>query len=242
MNRYIGKLLSAVLLACLFVACEQDEVELYGEKAYLVFEMPTSGNDNTPRDSLILSFPLKGDDCTEDTLWFKMRVIGRSAPFDREITFKINESGTTAKTENYKLEPCHIPADSFKVDVPLVVYRAGLKDTIVRLELDIEPNEYFGIGFSEVSKGIFLWGDTMIMPDNWYTGFDSYYRYFGEYTETRYVFILQSLGFDELPSLGNYLTFKEYNRKVRAALYEYNQNHDEPLSDELGPVSFPDNV
>ena len=198
--------------------------------------------DNTPRDSLILSFPLKGDDCTEDTLWFKMRVIGRSAPFDREITFKINESGTTAKTENYKLEPCHIPADSFKVDVPLVVYRAGLKDTIVRLELDIEPNEYFGIGFSEVSKGIFLWGDTMIMPDNWYTGFDSYYRYFGEYTETRYVFILQSLGFDELPSLGNYLTFKEYNRKVRAALYEYNQNHDEPLSDELGPVSFPDNV
>ena len=82
----------------------------------------------------------------------------------------------------------------------------------------------------------------MIMPDNWYTGFDSYYRYFGEYTETRYVFILQSLGFDELPSLGNYLTFKEYNRKVRAALYEYNQNHDEPLSDELGPVSFPDNV
>ncbi|MFR7810825.1 MAG: hypothetical protein ACLU4N_17005 [Butyricimonas faecihominis] len=69
----------------------------------------------------------------------------------------VNEETTTAKKdENYKLDPVSMPANSYTVDVPLVVYRAGLKDKSVRLELTVEPNEYFGVGFEKTSKAIFV--------------------------------------------------------------------------------------
>ena len=50
-----------------------------------------------------------------------------------------------------------MPANSYTVDGPLVVYRAGLKDKSVRLGLTVEPNEYFGVGFivNEKPKQIF---------------------------------------------------------------------------------------
>ena len=144
MNCYFKYIMLVVprYLLCLLV--KKKDVEVYGNEAYLVFEMPGYGLNNTPRDSMVFSFPAKGDECVEDTLWFKARIIGKSVPYDREIKFVVNEETTTAKKdENYKLDPVSMPANSYTVDVPLVVYRAGLKDKSVRLELTVEPNELF---------------------------------------------------------------------------------------------------
>lgn len=44
---------------------------------------------------------------------------------------------------------------SYTVDIPLVVYRAGLKGKSVRLELTVESNEYFGVGFVKRAKPSF---------------------------------------------------------------------------------------
>lgn len=166
----------------------------------------------------------------------KARIIGKSVPYDREIKFVVNEETTTAKKdENYKLDPVSMPANSYTVDVPLVVYRAGLKDKSVRLELTVEPNEYFGVGFEKTSKA-FLWGDMFIKPDNWDSS--NYKNCFGEFTEIRYAFILEACGIVELPDPQDLVTLGFYNAKVREALYEYNKTHDEPLEDELGLVEF----
>lgn len=156
MNCYFKYIMLVVASVFALSSCEEKDVEVYGNEAYLVFEMPGYGLNNTPRDSMVFSFPAKGDECVEDTLWFKARIIGKSVPYDREIKFVVNEETTTAKKdENYKLDPVSMPANSYTVDVPLVVYRAGLKDKSVRLELTVEPNEYFGVGFEKTSKAIF---------------------------------------------------------------------------------------
>lgn len=212
-------------------------MELYGKDSYLVFEMPKMGRLEIPKDSLVFSFPVKGDQCVEDTLWFKARIVGKSVPYDRVVAIGVNEEMSTAvANENYKLPSVLIPANAYTVDIPLVVYRAGLKDKKVRLELTVIPNEFFGVGFNKTSKAIFWWGDMYIMPDNWDSS--NYKNCFGEFTETRYAFILKACGITELPDPEDLVTLGFYNMKVREALYEYNKTHDEPLTDELGPVSF----
>ena len=237
MNCYFKYIMLVVASLFALSSCEEKEVEVYGNEAYLVFEMPGYGFYNTRRDSMAFSFPAKGDDCVEDTLWFKVRIIGKSVPYDRAIKFVVNEETTTAKKdENYKLDPVSIPANSYTVDVPLVVYRAGLRDKKVRLELAVEPNEYFGVGFDKTSRAVFLWGDMFIKPDNWDAS--NYKSCFGEFTETRYAFILKACGIVELPDPQDLVTLGFYNAKVREALYEYNKTHDMPLEDELGLVQF----
>lgn len=226
-----------MLVAALLNSCGKNDVEVYGDTAFVVFEMPAYGLNNTPRDSMVFSFPAKGDQCLYDTLWFKMRIIGKATPYDRAINLKVNQAQTTAQEGvNYKLSPVVMPAGQYSTDVPLVVFREGLKDKTVRLQLEIEPNEYFGVGFSNRVTGIFLWGDMFIKPDNWDT--TNYKACFGEFTETRYAFILKSCGILELPDPLDLVTLGYYNAKVREALYEYNRTHDTPLEDELGVVAF----
>ncbi|WP_303327350.1 DUF4843 domain-containing protein [Butyricimonas paravirosa] len=238
MKGYLKYIVLAVASLLTFSSCEEKDVEVYGNDAYLVFEMPGLGQSNTLRDSLVFSFPVKGDECVEDTLWFKARIIGKSVPYDRVIELAVNGEKTTAvANENYKLDPIVMPADAYTVDVPLVVYRAGLQGKSVRLELTVEPNEFFGVGFDKTSKAIFWWGDMYIKPDNWET--TNYKPCFGEFTETRYAFILKACGIVELPDPQDLVTMGFYNAKVREALYEYNSTHEEPLTDEKGRVEFP---
>lgn len=234
MNSYL-KYILLVVASFALCSCEEKDVEVYGNDSYLVFEMPGYGFQNTLRDSMVFSFPAKGDECKEDTLWFKARIIGKSVPYDRAIDFTVNET-STASSENYKLSPVVLSANSYSVDVPLVVYRVGLKDKSVRLELTIKPNEYFGVGFEKASRAIFLWGDMYIKPDNWDSS--NYKNCFGEFTATRYAFILEACDIVELPDPQDLVTLGFYNAKVREALYEYNKTHDKPLEDELGLVEF----
>src|SRR5699024_8708267 len=106
MNCYFKYIMLVVASVFALSSCDEKDVEVYGNEAYLVFEMPGYGLYNTPRDSMVFSFPAKGDECVEDTLWFKARIIGKSVPYDREIKFVVNEETTTAKKdENYKLDP-----------------------------------------------------------------------------------------------------------------------------------------
>lgn len=232
--KYIGLGLFLALYAC-----EQKNVEIYGEETFLFFEMPVYGLNNTPRDSIVFSFPAKGEECQTDTLWFKTRIIGKSVPYARIVELTVNdESSTAVEGINYELPSPVIPANEYMTEIPLVVHRAGLKDKSVRLELRVKPNEFFKVGFEKYSKAIFLWGDMYIKPDNWETS--NYKDCFGTFTEIRYAFILKTCGILELPDPNDLVTLGYYNAKVREALYEYNNiPGNSPLEDELGVVQFP---
>ena len=71
MNCYFKYIMLVVASVFALSSCEEKEVEVYGDEAYLVFEMPGYGLNNTPRDSMVFSFPAKGDDCVVDTFGLK---------------------------------------------------------------------------------------------------------------------------------------------------------------------------
>ena len=57
MNCYFKYIMLVVASVFALSSCEEKEVEVYGNEAYLVFEMPGYGLTNTPRDSMVFSFP-----------------------------------------------------------------------------------------------------------------------------------------------------------------------------------------
>lgn len=229
-----------VLLIILFsaLACSEKDIMIYENDPRISLEIPGTG-DLLFKDSLVYSFPTRMDNREEDTLWFNASVIGLAATYDREVSITANPEGTTAKENtHYKISPVILPADSFTVKVPVVIFRTeDIKTQSVRLELDVRPNKDFKIGYGDRTKVILVWGDFFLKPDIWDQS--NYLPCFGQYTSTRYKFILSATRLYELPDPSAYSTLGVLNLIVREALYRYNQEHSEPLKDELGEVSFP---
>lgn len=133
-----------------------------------------------------------------DTLWFTANIMGNAAPQDREIGIKINKERTTAvEGLNFKFESKIIPANAFSVRIPIVIYKTGLKDKSVRLEIEVAENQNFKVGFERYKKAVFIWGDKFLKPDIWDKS--NYLSAFGTFTETRYAFILKACKLTELP-------------------------------------------
>ena len=61
MNSHLKYIVLVVASLFTLYSCEEKDVEVYGNDPYLVFEMPGYGLQNTPRDSMVFSFPVKGD-------------------------------------------------------------------------------------------------------------------------------------------------------------------------------------
>jgi hypothetical protein len=236
--RSVFQLFTGLLLgSLLFSSCAKKDIDSYSNDPRLFFQIPGSGSIAL-RDSLIYSFPAKPNVGEQDTLWFKACIMGETANYDREIGIKINSATSTAKEGvNFKFERKILPADSFSVRVPLVVYRKGLKDTSVRLEFEVAENKHFKVGYERYKKAIFIWGDKFLKPDIWDA---QYKKVFGEFTETRYAFILQTCNITELPDPTNITLLGFYNALVRKALYDLNARPGAiPMTDQLGVVVFP---
>lgn len=221
-----------------FTSCVEKDIMIYENDPRIFFEIPGTGSVKL-RDSLVFSFPSKPNVGASDTLWFKVNIMGLTSAKDREIGIKINSAKSTAvEGLNFKFASKVMPANAFSVRIPLVVYRAGLQNKSVRLEIEAVDNENFKVGYQRYSKAIFIWGDMFIKPDIWDTS--NYKNAFGTFTEIRYAFILQACKITELPDPMNLVMLGYYNSVVREALYKYNSTPgNTPLTDELGAVGFP---
>lgn len=225
-------------LLTMLAACKKNDIQGFTSEPRMFFQIPGSGSIPL-RDSLIYSFPAKPNIGNEDTLWFKACIVGEVAKINRPVGIKINASGTTAKENvNFRFNNPMIPADSFSVRVPIIISRQGLKDTSVRLEIEVAENEYFKVGYERYKKAVFIWGDKFLKPDIWDNS--NYKNAFGTFTATRYAFILNACGITELPDPMNLALLGYYNAIVRKALLDYNSiPGNTPLTDELGAVAFP---
>ena len=238
MKNIISKIMMPAAFALGLYACSEKDIAGYEDEPRLFLQIPGSGSIAL-RDSIIYSFPAKPHTGNEDTLWFKACIMGAPEGFDREVGIKINEKGTTAiEGVNFKFSNTSIPANGFSAMIPLVVYRQGLKDTSVRLEIEVAENKYFKVGYERYKKAVFIWGDKFLKPDIW--DVSNYRNAFGNFTSTRYEFILKACGITELPDPMNLPLLGYYNALVRKALLDYNNTPgNTPLTDELGPVNFP---
>ena len=221
-----------------FAGCSSKDIQGYEPDPGLFFQIPGSGSVAL-RDSIIYSFPAKPDVGDHDTLWFKACIMGNAASFDREIGIRINADKTTAvEGTHFRIEGRKMPADSFSVRVPVIIYKNGLKDKSVRLEIEVTENQYFKPGYERYKKAVFIWGDMFLKPDIWDKS--NYRSAFGEFTPTRYAFILQACNITELPDPMNLTLLAYYNSVVRKALFDRNAiPGNTPLTDELGTVEFP---
>lgn len=229
------------LLLCFTVtlsACAEKDIPGYENDPRLYFQIPGSGSIAL-RDSVMYSFPAHPNVGDHDTLWFNARIMGNAAPSDREIGIKINAAATTAvEGLNFKFESKILPANAFFVRIPIVVYKAGLKDKSVRLEIEVAENQNFKVGFERYKKAVFIWGDKFLKPDIWDKS--NYISAFGTFTETRYAFILKACNITELPDPMNLVMLAYYNAIAREALIKYNSTPgNSALTDELGVVGFP---
>lgn len=221
-----------------FSACGEKDIPIYENDARLFFQIPGTGS-TALRDSVTYSFPAHPNVGDHDTLWFNANIMGNAAPIDREIGIGINAAGTTAiEGQHFKFESKILPANAFSVRIPILIYRAGLKDKSVRLEIEVAENQHFKAGYERYRKAVFIWGDKFIKPDIWDKS--NYRNAFGEFTETRYAFILKACNITELPDPMDLVLMGYYNAIVREALLEYNTTPgNEALKDELGSVGFP---
>lgn len=218
--------------------CSKKDINGYQNDPRLFIQIPGSGSIAL-RDSLIYSFPADPNVGDEDTLWYNACIMGDMTPFDREFAVRINKDSSTAvEGVNFKFGNTVVAANSVKTRIPVIIYRAGLKNKSVRLQIEVQENKNFKVGYARYTKAVFIWGDMFLKPDIW--DISNYKSAFGEFTPTRYAFILQACNITELPDPGNLALLGYYNAVVRKALLDYNAiPGNTPLEDELGPVAFP---
>lgn len=225
-------------LSVVFSACSEKDIPGYKNDPRIFFQIPGSGSVAL-RDSIIYSFPANPNIGETDTLTFQACIMGEAASRDREIGIKVNTQTSTAiEGTNFKFQSKVMPANTYKVNIPVLIYRTGLKGKSVRLELEATDNKDFKVGYERYKKVIFIWGDKFLKPDIWDKS--NYVNAFGTFTETRYAFILKACNITELPDPMNIVLLGYYNALVRQALYEYNAvPGNPPLQDELGTLGFP---
>lgn len=229
--------LMVLSLSILLSACSKKDISGYENDPRLFFQIPGTGSIAL-RDSIIYSFPAHPNVGEADTLIFQACIMGNAVSSPREIGIKVNTKTSTAiEGTNFKFQSKVMPANAYKVNIPVVVYKTGLKGKSVRLELEVENNQNFKIGYERYKKVVFVWGDKFLKPDIWDTS--NYKAAFGAFTETRYAFILKACNITELPDPMNLPLLGYYNALVRQALYDYNATPgNTPLQDELGTVGF----
>ncbi len=189
---------------------------------------------------------------TKDTIFVDMRLMGKISKQSREVSV-VETSGTTAiKGTHFILPKVILPADSFHLRYPVVLLNTeDLKTKTYRLVINIEENKDFIQGAIGYTNGYtdgwsykyieINFNNQIIKPDYW----SSIQKYFGKYSDVKYKFMIDVLGFSNFKPVyirGGIITYSEflnYNGKLKNALEAYMAKHG-PLIDENGEqVSFP---
>lgn len=237
MKKYRGLIALWLGAVGLLTSCEQKGIEIYEDKPGVSFEA-------TQTSYSFMDHP--GID--QDTLKLTVLLSGLSRDYDRVVKVDVlRDTTTTASEESYELLNGVIRQDEYKGVIPIVLkYTADLDTAIRKLTVTLLETE----DFQEIGLGVttfqILFSARVIKPDNW----DPWlYRYFGNYSDSWYRFILEVTNMTSIPCWGTnmetqnpdpeiyWMTPRQataLKNKVKLALIEYNSTHDEPLRHEDG--------
>jgi hypothetical protein len=212
---YITVIVSVLLLN----ACKQEDISSYEQDPRVYFRIPSEFDNKISRDSLVYSFPFNPAITDQDTIWYEATIMGNALPTDREFDFQIDTTGTTAKENvDFKLIKTVIPAGTFKARVPIVIYKtAEIKTKSLRLQLNVQENQNFKVGYTRYEKAVFVWADKFLKPDIWIPG-SQYESAFGGFSQAKMKFILETLKITKLPDPNNRDLLGWYNQQLRYSL------------------------
>jgi hypothetical protein len=236
--KYVCGLLLAA--ACLFACKKSDPLPF--SAADMVYIYKAYGAINN--DSIIYSFAVRSDNLMQDTIKIPVRIIGMSAPKNREVTIRVVADSSTAMAgTDYKLLPCQIPAGAYTAYQQVIIYRtAGMKNKPVKILLEVVASTDFlpGVPDSKVGSGVaggttryrITLNDYLTKPDNWdsWLGF-----FFGTYSAVKFKFVIAATGQSIIPSDLPYGMYSVYSTLCKQQLEIYEAAHG-PLIDENGDV------
>ena len=232
MNTYIKCILCLALLPWVFMGCE-NEAFVWGEQSYARIVGPEVWTNET--DSMTFTFSTYAEDVTEFAVETEIVVQGTIADYDRIVRLQVNEEKTTAPAATYSF-PTEVvlKAGEHQADFNIMLYRTeAMKESDMRLCVEVAPTGDLLAGVSNYSSLTMVWNDKITRPINW----DDLEEFFGEYSETKYRFIITTLGISLFP-YGDGMTWgqmNDYQLRLAAALDAYNadpNNPDTPLKDE----------
>lgn len=190
-------------------------------------------------DSLTVSFlTISGDETAIDV---DARIMGNVADHDRTAAITVDQSLTTAPASLYSVPTTvTIPAGQSKATFQVTLRKSELlQSQTVRLYIKVTATDDFQPGVNEDNHLLLKWNDILSKPLFW----DDISQYFGDYSNTKYRFMLQTLaaqGYDTGaldPNSGtNWSDYHNFSIVLANALDDYNASHATPLTDENGAL------
>jgi len=250
------------ILAAAFVilSCNNDDYLTYGVDSRIQFGPAPKYLYSTSYQSVdtlkAYTFVYENASVVQDTVFFDIYTMGRVSDQDRPFKLKqvqVEGVDNCVAGVHYKafddptvIKHYVIKAGDTHESIPIVFLRdASLKQKIYTLKIEVEANEYFGLGETAT-----LWrkvnvADRLIKPNSWTTSVETYYL--GKYSYVKHSWMVAQTGFrwdDEFlaPIVASYAEISYWKAKFKELLAKYNSNPNNPnvpLTDENGVlVSF----
>ncbi|SDJ13434.1 protein of unknown function [Pedobacter sp. ok626] len=220
---YKGLILFAALV--ILASCSKDKQLMFSEMTSVYVEASV--------DSTAYTFATSPVSVVSDTINIPLRIIGTAATTDREVTFVPKPGATAKEGYHYKIGKVVIKANEFSTSVPVYVYRKpGLKDSVVRVELELKKNADFNLGFSDQLNYKITISDILSKPTIWDAAWSAY---FGTYSKVKFLFLLQVTGRTDWNAYPYPADTRFMSQRAKNALLEYNQAHGDMI-DEFGQV------
>lgn len=243
--RYFAGLVMATMLTC----CAKDTPRFADQEGLYI----NKGIMDSYKDSVTYSFAVKPDALLQDTVFLPVRITGVAVARDRPAPVAaIKDSSTAIAGQHYELPVCLIRADSFSARFAVVVKRSpDLKGKEVRLWLKVTPNADFPLDITRLASGyspfyLVRINDKLTKPDKWEAAGSWLQTFFGNYSETKFKFIIKVTGRSNWPPRGRdgagapvLNDMYNYSSMVHEALRLYEAANG-PMLDEKGDrVVFP---
>ncbi|MDR6782380.1 hypothetical protein ABIE26_001132 [Pedobacter africanus] len=240
----MNKIFTFCMMLMALASCKKDPQSVFSGKDGITF-FYKSGQE---QDSVSYSFKLNQPK-TRDTVWIKMRLVGKLSGQQRQIKIVAGAGTTATEGKHFILPDFYLPADSFQVKYPLVLLSTtDLNSKAVRLVMQVAESKDLIIGTrgqADVSTANTVafkvnFSNRLIKPDYW--NYISYY--IGEYSEVRYQFMIDTFGMSDFrpDTKGGIITYAQWvniKGKLRNALDAYVSKNGPLIDENGGKVEFP---
>jgi hypothetical protein len=251
-----GLSIAAVLFTVVFTSCDQTELIRYDDN-YDGIAFFISGTSEA--DSLTYSFAYNTEELEKDTIFIKMRLLGKFKDTDRAIKVIADEGTTAAPGVHYELPDIVLPAGKGYVNYPLILFNTDdLKTNDYKIKLKIVATDDLKVGAvgreigtttlvngsaSTTSTTINLdsytvnFNNKLSKPDYW-TNLNAYG--YGTFSITKFQFMLKTLGSELMNSVNDWSYNQTLNYRIKLinALNEYESANGPLLDENSVPVKF----
>lgn len=226
-------------------ACKKDPQSTYSGKDGITFYY-LSGAE---QDSISYSFKFNKKPKVKDTVWIKMRLVGKLSPQARQIKVITAPGSTAIEGTHFILPEVTLPANSFILRYPVVLLSKPDLDTkSARIVLRIADSKDLTVGTAGQADGVSAntvqfkinFSNKLIKPDYW--GYIA--GYIGEYSDVRYQFMIDVFGTADFrpDTKGGSIGYPQWlNIKTRLnnALDKYVSEHGPLIDENEDEVLFP---